>query len=53
MQQIRRFWSELSVLSWLSWISGGRTKQTRSFTVTDTWQISTFEPNGASQSDRA
>ena len=34
-------------------VSGGRTKQTRSFTVTDTWQRFefTFEPNGASQSD--
>ena len=34
-------------------VSGGRTKQTRSFTVTDTWQRFefTFEPNGASQTD--
>ena len=34
-------------------VSNGRTKQTRSFTVTDTWQRFefTFEPNGASQSD--
>jgi hypothetical protein len=33
--------------------SNGRTKQTRSFTVTDVWQrfIFTFEPNGASQTD--